>query len=320
MLRFLLSKPLLDVQSFQPSVRLELRLKSLVRIDNIDNFITTSAHFFGSQVLFAINLQAGFRLAPPTKNPSISACFASSLQFFSLTLPPYSNLVFSAASFDTVSFSHLRIAACTSCACSVLATLPVPIALRTRRLVAQKLGSSIEVGKAKDVPNRFVRNHDLRPIFRLVRNSLQLPRHHINRLVCLSLLQRLSAANNDTQPSIKGSLRFASNKLPSVSPDPLTSITPASVDMTYRIILLQHHPPLRMSHQRPPNLAIRQLLRRYLAGERSVRLVEHILAADFDFGFEMFADEKEEEAGRCDDDFCSIEEQLERSVISRGTI
>jgi hypothetical protein len=34
------------------------------------------------------NLQAGFKLAPPTKNPSMSGCVAKSLQFFSLTEPP----------------------------------------------------------------------------------------------------------------------------------------------------------------------------------------------------------------------------------------
>ncbi len=35
-----------------------------------------------------ISTKAGFKLAPPTRNPSISPCFASSLQFFSETLPP----------------------------------------------------------------------------------------------------------------------------------------------------------------------------------------------------------------------------------------
>lgn len=76
-----------------------------------------------------ISTNAGFKLAPPTKKPSISACFANSLQFFSLTLPPYKMRVLSAASEDTSFLSQLRIAACTSCACSVVATLPVPMAL-----------------------------------------------------------------------------------------------------------------------------------------------------------------------------------------------
>lgn len=46
----------------------------------------------GQQVLRhrfkGIHRQAGFRLAPPTKNPSMSDCCARSLQFFSFTLPP----------------------------------------------------------------------------------------------------------------------------------------------------------------------------------------------------------------------------------------
>jgi hypothetical protein len=35
-----------------------------------------------------MSTNAGFKLAPPTRKPSISFSFASSLQFFSLTLPP----------------------------------------------------------------------------------------------------------------------------------------------------------------------------------------------------------------------------------------
>ena len=34
------------------------------------------------------DLQAGFRLAPPTRKPSMSGCFARSPQFFSVTEPP----------------------------------------------------------------------------------------------------------------------------------------------------------------------------------------------------------------------------------------
>jgi hypothetical protein len=59
----------------------------------------------------------------------MSGCFASSLQFFPLTLPPYKMRVDSAASLPNDELNHLRISACTSCACSVDATLPVPIAL-----------------------------------------------------------------------------------------------------------------------------------------------------------------------------------------------
>ena len=35
-----------------------------------------------------MSTKAGFKLAPPTRKPSMSFSLASSLQFFSLTLPP----------------------------------------------------------------------------------------------------------------------------------------------------------------------------------------------------------------------------------------
>ena len=35
-----------------------------------------------------VHIQAGFKLAPPTRNPSTSASLARSRQFFSLTEPP----------------------------------------------------------------------------------------------------------------------------------------------------------------------------------------------------------------------------------------
>jgi hypothetical protein len=79
--------------------------------------------------LLMMSTNAGFKLAPPTRKPSISGCLANSLQFFSVTLPPYRMRVFSAASLETAFCIHSRIALWTSCACSVVATLPVPMAL-----------------------------------------------------------------------------------------------------------------------------------------------------------------------------------------------
>lgn len=57
---------------------------SLLRIDDIDNCRSLSA----TSIYKGEHLQAGFKLAPPTRKPSISPSFANSLQFFSLTLPP----------------------------------------------------------------------------------------------------------------------------------------------------------------------------------------------------------------------------------------
>jgi len=101
---------------------------SHLRVNDIDDWsssLVTKHTQIGEMLQHS---QAGFKLAPPTKNPSISSCVANSLQFFSLTLPPYKILVCSAASFETDVDSQERIAACTSCAWDVVATLPVPMA------------------------------------------------------------------------------------------------------------------------------------------------------------------------------------------------
>jgi len=58
-----------------------------------------------------------------------------------------------------------------------------------------------------------------------------------------------------------------------------------------------------MPTKRPPNFTVTQLLCTDLAREGTIRLIKYILAADFDFGIQVLADEQEEEAGGCDDDF-----------------
>ena len=70
--------------------------------------------------------------------------------------------VASEASFETIEVSHSRIAACTSWACSVLATFPVPIAL-----VYLSAWELIEVQNCKldSLPDWFICNDYLRPIF-----------------------------------------------------------------------------------------------------------------------------------------------------------
>lgn len=72
---------------------------------------------------------------------------------------------------------------------------------------------------------------------------------------------------------------------------------------SYIVLLPENHPPLTVSAQRPPNLAVAQLLRADLPRKGPVGLVEDVLAAHFDFVLEVFADEEEEEARRGDDDF-----------------
>lgn len=59
-----------------------------------------------------------------------------------------------------------------------------------------------------------------------------------------------------------------------------------------------------MSAQRPPNLAVTQLLRANLSRKSAIGFVKDVLAAHFDFILEVFANEEQEEAGWGDDDFC----------------
>ena len=192
------------------------------------------------------NLHSGFKLAPPTRNPSISACCARSLQFLPLTLPPYRMRVASAVSLPSDEDIHLRIPAWTSWACSVVATLPVPMAL------GYVLGGCRrEAGHSeKDVPDRLVGNDNLRPVLNLLCDGLKLARDDLDGLVGLSLLftdhqhaflapsflsfhpsysthlQALTTAQNDAQPSINRRLRLARHE---------------------RVLLLQRHPPLAVS-------------------------------------------------------------------------
>ena len=60
----------------------------------------------------------------------------------------------------------------------------------------------------------------------------------------------------------------------------------------YIIRLVKNDSPLAMPAQRPPNLTVFQLLCANLSCKRSIGLVKHILAADFDFLLEVFPDEE----------------------------
>ena len=59
-----------------------------------------------------------------------------------------------------------------------------------------------------------------------------------------------------------------------------------------------------MPAQRPPNVAVRQLLCADFSCEGTIGLIEHVLAAYFDFRLQVLADEEEEEPGGGDHYFC----------------
>jgi hypothetical protein len=83
-------------------------------------------------------------------------------------------------------------------------------------------------------PNRLIRNHDLRPVFRLLGDGFQLCGDHFDGLVTLSLIQCFSTAQDDTQTSVERGFRLACNELniPRIVSTPLQSLqlpTPWSI-------------------------------------------------------------------------------------------
>lgn len=165
-------------------------------------------------------------------------------------------------------------AAWTSCACSVVATLPVPMALgyvSYRDLLGLKINS----------PDWLVSHNNLRPVLNLLCNSLELSGHDINGLSSLTLLQALTTAENDTESAIKGSLGLLRDEL---------------------VILLEDNPPFRMSENSPGDAAVLQLIYGELTSESAVWLVKNVLGSDFDSLAEMLAGEEEVEGGWRDDD------------------
>ena len=81
---------------------------------------------------------------------------------------------------------------------------------------------------------------------------------------------------------------------------------------SYIILLPENNPSFTVSAQGPPNLTITQLLRANLSRKSPVGFVKNVLAADFDFVLEVFADEEQEEAG-WGNNYFSV--GVERSVV-----
>ncbi len=80
---------LFDVRIIHDSEYLDPRVhvRLLTCIDNVDNYWGSVSKII-SDCGHEVCIHSGFRLAPPTRNPSISLCFANSLQLALLTEPP----------------------------------------------------------------------------------------------------------------------------------------------------------------------------------------------------------------------------------------
>lgn len=122
-------------------------------------------------------------------------------------------------------------------------------------------------------PHRLVCDDDLGPVLGLLLDRGQLVCHHFDCLLCLPLVERLAAAEDDIQASAEGGGRLAGNE---------------------GITLAQNHSALRMPRQGPSNLGISQLFGTDLASKSAIGFVENILRADLDFGLQVFSDEEKE--------------------------
>jgi hypothetical protein len=135
------------------------------------------------------------------------------------------------------------------------------------------------------LPDGFIGDNYLRPVLNLVRNSLELLRHHLDGLVRLTLLQALTTAKNDTQATIDSRFGLACNKL---------------------IVFLENDSSLRVSQDGPGNTTLLQLIDRYLTREGAVGLVINVLGGNFEALTEVLASKEEIERRWGDDNLCSM--------------
>jgi hypothetical protein len=131
------------------------------------------------------------------------------------------------------------------------------------------------------IPDRFVRNNNLAPVLDLVRNSLELASHNLNRLTRLTLLEALAAAQNHADATVKRSLGLGRNKF---------------------VVFLQDDTALRVADERPCDAAVLELFGRDLACKGTAGLVEDVLCGNFDTFAEVLAGEEEVEGGRSNND------------------
>jgi hypothetical protein len=137
-------------------------------------------------------------------------------------------------------------------------------------------------GRGKvDVPDGLVSDHNLTPVLNLIHDSLQLARNNIHRLFTLPLLQTLSTAKNNAQPTVNSCLRLVGDEV---------------------VTLLQNNATFRVSEDRPCDAGFFELVDADLAREGAVGFVEDVLCGYFEAGAEVLAGEEEVECGWCDDD------------------
>lgn len=155
----------------------------------------------------------------------------------------------------------------------MVATLPVPMAL-------QKLALKTRAKRANS-PNGLVGNDDLGPVLDLGSDGLELVDDDVDGLASLALLQALTAAENDAEATVNGSLGLVGDE---------------------RVVLLQDDPALRVAEDGPGDAGVLELLNGDLAGEGAVGLVVDVLSSDLDALAQVLAGQEQVQRGRSNDD------------------
>jgi len=126
-------------------------------------------------------------------------------------------------------------------------------------------------------------------------------------LVKTTHLERLSAAQNDAQATVKRSLGLAGDELEKNSCVKIVIFLFAETPQhnTHLVVLAQHSPPLTMPQHSPSDTAILELVDADLAGEGAIGPIEDVLRGDLEAGAQVLARQQQVQGGRGDDDLCN---------------
>ena len=135
----------------------------------------------------------------------------------------------------------------------------------------------------RGLPDGLVGNDDLAPVLDLVGDSLKLLGDNVDGGAGLPLLETLTAAQNNADATVEGSLGLAGNE---------------------GVVLLQDGATLGVTDEGPCDTAVLQLLGRDLTGESTVGLVVDVLGGDLDTLAEVLAGKEKVESRRSNNDLC----------------
>lgn len=130
-------------------------------------------------------------------------------------------------------------------------------------------------------PDGLVGDDDLAPVLDLLADGSELVDDNLHGLASVALLEGLTAAQDDVDAAVKGSLGLVGDE---------------------GVGLLEDDAALAVAEKGPGDVGVLELRNGDLAGEGTVGLVEDVLGSDLDALAGVLAGEEEVEGGRGDDD------------------